>query len=102
MKKNAQSLQDMRDTTKNNNIYVKEAPKGEVRKEHKNCLEKKAKTPHIWYLKIDLHIQQTQSKFNKLQETQTQKDPLDSVQSIFKSQTQREKSEKHQEINVII
>ena len=45
MKKNAQSLQDMRDTTKNNNIYVKEAPKGEVRKEHKNCLKKRPKLP---------------------------------------------------------
>lgn len=39
------SLQDMRDTTKNNNIYVKETPKGEVRKVHKKCLKKRPKLP---------------------------------------------------------
>lgn len=47
MKKNAQSLQDMRDTTKNNNIYVKEAPKGEVSKEHKSCSKKRPNSPYF-------------------------------------------------------
>ena len=46
MKKNAQRLRDMRDTIKNINIHVKEAPKGEDRKEQKKYLKnKKPKLP---------------------------------------------------------
>lgn len=92
----------MRDTTKNNNIYVKEAPKGEVRKEHKSCLKKRPKLPIFDFLKLIF-------KFNKLKVSSInskkhkhKKIHWIQYSQIFKSQTQREKSEKHQEKDVII